>query len=219
MPDPIAPAAVEPVLGGAPAGAAPAAAPSQGAAPAGGGPSKVAAPSGDEAAAKAAADKAAAEAGVKPVEYADFTLPEGVKFNDEILGEFKTTAAELKLDQAGAQKMVDLGQKMVTKAAAAQFEALQAQVKTWETEARADKEFGGVKFDENVALANRALATYGSPALTELLRGTGLSQHPEIIRAFYKMGQATAEDKFVPSTKPASQSSPLGAMYPRSNHT
>lgn len=142
-----------------------------------------------------AAPATAAAAAASP--YADFTLPEGVKFNDAVLGKFKSTAAELKLDQAGAQKFVDIGSEMAKAIGEGQAEALKAAVADWTTAAKNDKEIGGEKFDENVALANRALATFGSPELIDFFAKSGISQNPEVIRAFVRVGKAVSEDTLV----------------------
>jgi hypothetical protein len=96
----------------------------------------------------------------------------------------------------------------------------------WETASKSDKEFGGDKFDANLAVAKKALDAFGTPELRALLgpydpknnpKGTGLGNHPEIIRAFLKAGKAISEDKFVSGTRaPAAltNASAANALYP-----
>jgi hypothetical protein len=49
-------------------------------------------------------------------------------------------------------------------------------------------------------VARKALESFGSPALKELLNNTGLGNHPEVIKAFHKVGKLISEDKMVKGT-------------------
>ncbi len=131
-----------------------------------------------------------------PEEYAEFTMPEGVEFDAELGGDIKAIAKELNLTQDQAQKLADLGLKHGQKAASTQVEQLAKARETWANEAKADKEFGGEKFGENMATAKKAVDAYASSALKDLLNQTGLGNHPEMIRLFHKVGQAISEDRF-----------------------
>lgn len=152
-----------------------------------------------------------------PEEYAEFTAPEGVTFNPEALTDLKALAKEHNLSQEAAQKFADLGAKAVQKAQDGfrdQIEQAQAQ---WTADSRADKEFGGDKLPENLSVAKRALDTFGTPELAKMLGESGLGNHPEIIRAFYRVGKAISEDKMVPGqTKPA-ETDALKKLYPTMN--
>lgn len=186
----------------APAAAAPAAQPAQ--------------PASDAKPAEGTPPADAKPADDKPIEYADFTAPEGVTLNSEALTELKAFAAEKKLTQEEAQKLVDLGAKTMQQQQAAlvsQIEQAQAQ---WSDASRTDKEFGGDKLAENVAVAKQALDTFGSPELSKMLKESGLGNHPEIIRAFFRVGKAISEDKTERgTTKPANASDDLAKkMYP-----
>lgn len=187
----------------APAAAAPAAQPTQAATDPAAASATVAAGSTDK---PADADK--------PIEYADFTAPEGVTLNPDAVTELKAFAAEKKLTQEEAQKLVDLGAKTMQQQHAAlvsQIEQAQAQ---WSEASSTDKEFGGDKLAENVGLAKTALDKFGTPELSQMLKESGLGNHPEIIRAFYRVGKAISEDKTVPgSTRPGGGDA-LAKMYP-----
>jgi hypothetical protein len=126
----------------------------------------------------------------KEIEYEEFNLPEGMPLDKELLEEFLPIAKEGKLSQEVAQKMVDLQAKAIAK----QVEAYQKQVDSWAQDAMKDKEFGGDKFQENVAVAIKARDKFSSPELTQLLNETGYGNHPEMIRLFYKIGKAISED-------------------------
>ncbi|MNN57775.1 hypothetical protein D3C81_1727790 [compost metagenome] len=69
------------------------------------------------------------------------------------------------------------------------------QVGEWETALRNDSEFGGANFEANVAIAQQALADFGTPELTAMLKESGLGSHPEVVRFFHKVGQQLAEGK------------------------
>ncbi len=139
-----------------------------------------------------------------PAEYADFTLPEGVTADAALLGELKDLAKGLNLTQAQAQQLADLGLKQLQGVLSAQQQALTDQVKAWAEAAKTDKEFGGDKFEANLAVAKRAVDAFTTPELRALFDKTGLGNHPDMIRAFYKAGKLISEDALLPGgAKPA----------------
>jgi hypothetical protein len=152
----------------------------------------------------------------KPVEYADFTVPEGVKLNDAVVGDLKAFAKSKGLTQDEAQQLVDLGIKNAQNQHATLVDQIAQQQASWIEAARIDKEIGGDKLDENRALSKRALDAFGTPELTKMLDESKLGDHPEILRAFYRVGKAISEDRLVAgSTKPTASK----PFYSNSNHT
>lgn len=158
---------------------------------------------------KAAADKAAADAKAAgaPEAYEAFTLPEGLTADTPVLGEFAALAKEANLPQATAQKFVDLAGKMQTQTIEGVQTALEAQGDKWGQDAKADKEFGGDAFDANLAIAKTALDTFGTPELKSLLNQSKLGNHPEVLRAFVRIGKAISQDGFVPGRNSGSAKS------------
>lgn len=154
-----------------------------------------------------------------PEEYAEFTAPEGMKFDEAILGDFKSLAKEHNLSQEVAQKFADIGAKAAQVQNDNFIKQIEAAKVEWANASRIDKEFGGDKLGENVAVAKKALDMFGSPELTEVLKTSGLGNHPEIIRAFYRVGQQISDDKFVPGGKAPSgaEKSVAQRMYPDMN--
>lgn len=132
-----------------------------------------------------------------PDQYEDFTFPEGVVVDEEAVGEFKDIARELNLDQAGAQKVADIGAKLAAKWATQAQENFQATLDTWVSEVKADKEIGGDALPQTLAVAKRALATYGTPALQELLNASGFGNNPDVIKFCHKVGMTLKEDAVV----------------------
>lgn len=148
----------------------------------------------DEERAAEDARKAEEEAKSKaPEEYADFTLPEGMEVDKDLLAEFLPIAKELKLTQDQAQKLVDIEAKMVAK----RMDAWNTVVQGWSEATKTDKEIGGDNFDKNVEVAQRALNTFGTPELKTALNQYGLGNHPELIRLMVRIGNAMREDGIV----------------------
>lgn len=177
---------------------------------------KSAAPGGDEAAPDKSAepgDKAAAEAD-KPIEYTDFTMPEGMALDANLLGQFTPIAKELKLGQEQAQKLVTLYAEQQKAAAAASVKAWGDQQKAWETASRSDKEFGGDGLDANLAVAKQALDKFGTPELKAYLDAFGGGNHPEVIRFFYRIGKAVSEDTFHAGSAPGRAADPAHILFP-----
>ncbi len=132
----------------------------------------------------------------EPAAAADFDikLPEGVVADAETLTNFKALAKEAGLKGEHAQKITDLYIGMVQKQAEADAAAADAETRAWGEALKTDKEFGGPAWDANKATAQRALDKFGSPELGALLTQSGLGNHPEVVRAFYRIGKALKED-------------------------
>lgn len=152
------------------------------------------------------------------IEYAEFNKPEGMLFEPKIMDEFIASAKEAKLSQDQAQKLVDMGAQLQEKLLAEQRAAWDAQRTTWAESAQSDKEYGGDKFNENLAIAKQAYDALATPELKELLDTTGIGNHPEMIRVFYKAGLLLSEDKVVAADRGAAPSAnDPRSLYPNSN--
>lgn len=143
-----------------------------------------------------ATDQADAAAATTEEGY-DFKFSEGVEIDGESLTEFKGIAKELGLKGDHAQKVASLGEKMMQKWQAGQQEAFAAQAAQWADSSRADKEFGGEKLGENLAIAQKALEQFGTPELRQLLEDTRLGNNPEMIRFMVRAGKAISDDSIV----------------------
>ena len=142
---------------------------------------------------KALADEDKAE-GKAPESYEKFSLPEGFEYDEKLAGEFGGVAKELGLSQDQAQKLVDHYIKLSQEGIAVQTERLAQVSEEWKSAAETDKEYGGAKFEENIALAKNALDTLGSPELSKYLVDSQLGNHPEVIRFCWKVGRLLADD-------------------------
>jgi len=120
----------------------------------------------------------------EPDEYADFSLPEGVELNEELLAQANPVFKELGLSQEQAQKLVDFESARVQ----AQVDQFHQQVDAWKEAAREDKEFGGDKLEQSLASANNVLKGNFAPAFIEELKQIGFLNHPELIRGLTRIG-------------------------------
>ena len=113
---------------------------------------------------------------------------------------------------------VKLIETLVPEMATAQKTRQDATVAGWLDQAKADPEFGGDKLAENLAVAKKALDAFGSPELVKMLNESGLGNHPEIVRAFYRAGQKISSGSFVPSGAGAPQTRDAAkTLYPNMN--
>lgn len=163
------------------------------------------------AAASTEGDKNGTTAAPKPQgapEKYEFKAPEGVQLDATVVDEFSAVAKELGLPQDAAQKVIDKLAPAMAKQNLATVTAAMDQASTrWVEAVHSDKEIGGDKLQENLAVAKKALDRFGTPELRALLgkfdpkanpMGTGLGNHPEIIKAFYRAGKSISEDRPVP---------------------
>ncbi|SNR73743.1 hypothetical protein SAMN05192560_0777 [Methylobacillus rhizosphaerae] len=132
----------------------------------------------------------------------DFKAPEGQAFDEGVISAFSEVAKELNLSQDNAQKVLD---KMAPVIQQQQVQQLSQARAAWVETVKADKEIGGDKLNENLAIAQRGIKHVGSPELTTLLNESGLGDHPEVIRTFVRIGKLFSEDGFV-AGKPAAHS-------------
>ena len=134
---------------------------------------------------------------LKAPEKYELTVPEGFQLEPETTAEFEAIAREFDLDNDQANKLVPLGVKLAQRIQTQQAEAHQTQVAQWADAVRNDKEMGGANFDATVNTAKKALDRFGTPELKTLMDTSGFGNHPEIVRAFHRIGLAIADDKFV----------------------
>lgn len=172
---------------------------------------------GEQSANKPAEKPAEKPADDKPIEYADFTLPEGVKLDDAKLGEFKTIAAEAKMPQEHAQKLVDLYAAEIKQVQEAPLRAWNDLQKQWREEVISDPEIGGANLDKNLATIKGGLnALLGEQAKSffEALNVTGAGNNPAIVRGLLKAAAPHAPATPVDGNPGSGGKSAGAIMYP-----
>lgn len=170
---------------------------------------------------EAPADDASGEAAsAKPERAApekyELVLPKGTAMDSELLAEFESTARELKMPQEEAQTLIaKLAPKIAERQAQREAEQVEQASTRWTQASMADKEFGGDKLAENLALGEKALAAFGTPVLREMLANTRFGNHPEVIRFMVRAGKALSEDsRLVTGGKPPSAKDAASTLYP-----
>lgn len=175
---------------------------------------QTAAPTPGDKPAEGAKPEADTPAPSAPEKY-EFKAPEGTEFDASVLAAYSEVAKELNLPQDAAQKVLD---KVAPVMAAQQAEAIRAVNAQWLEATKSDKEFGGENLDANIAIAKKALDTFGTPELRALLDTTGLGNNPELIRLCYRAGKAISEDRFVGgNAAPQGAATVAQRMYPNMN--
>ncbi len=154
-----------------------------------------------------------------PEKYADFKLPEDRQITDEFLAEAKANGWTQEQAQLELDRTIELENSTIKDFTAQQQTQRKALVQSWVDEVRADPELGGDKHDTTMAVAKKALDTFGSPELNQLLEKTGLGSNILVIRCFQAIGQKISEDnRFVGGQSPGNHQTGdagvLARMYP-----
>lgn len=140
---------------------------------------------------------------VVPEKYAFDNLPEGYKLDETAAAEWSGVFKELGFTQEQVNKLMEMDAKRqqgMVQAYQQQAEQYrQQQLGEWIGQLQADPEFGGVKFEANVAVAQKALGEFGTPELSKYLAESGLGSHPEVVRLFHRIGHQLAEGQLLRS--------------------
>jgi hypothetical protein len=136
---------------------------------------------------------------VLPEKY-EFTV-EGFTPDPDILTAADPVLRELNLTNEQANKLAPLAQSIVEKTTASLVQQLQAgaavQKKAWLDAFTADPEIGGTNKAQTEVLAAKALDalgyTKGHP-FRQALNDSGFGNHPDMIRAFRRLGEMVGED-------------------------
>ncbi len=129
-----------------------------------------------------------------PEKYEPFKIQDGLPVDEELLKQFSEQAKVANLTQDQAQKVVDY------------YGTLQKQQQdlfkqtTAEWKAQTLKSLGPTPEKELVHAAKGRDAFF-TPEAVKILSDSGLGNHPEIVRAFIKIGKAIADDTVVDGGK------------------
>jgi hypothetical protein len=134
---------------------------------------------------------------VVPEKY-DIKLPEGSKLDASHVEKIALFAKERGLSNEDAQAIVERDQKLLSAREEAMTQEVRKIVEGWPTQAKADPEIGGEAFDKNVELAKRVVDRIDKEgSLKKLLNESGYGNHPDVLRAFVRMGKMMTEDQLV----------------------
>lgn len=122
----------------------------------------------------------------------DFTVTG--EYDPSVLSTYTELAKSMGITKDNAQKMLDQMGPAMKQAELAKLESARAE---WMQQSKSDPEFGGAKLEASLQIANKAYEALASPTLKELLKESGLVNHPEMVRLFRKAGEMISEDHFV----------------------
>lgn len=146
-----------------------------------------------------------------PETYAAFSAPEGLAIDPALIEQAAPIFKELGLNQAQAQKLVDIAVKRQQDAISG-YQAMRAD---WVDQVNKDPEIGG-KLDAVKAEIGKLYDAFGGrndPAIKSFISAmdlTGAGDNPAFIKLFYKMAQKVNEGKHVTAGAP----SPEGQRSP-----
>jgi hypothetical protein len=140
----------------------------------------------------------------------DLKAPEGFEVNADVTAAYAGVAKEAGLSQEAAQTLFE---KMAPVIASQNESLLEVAAQGWKDAQKTDKEFGGDKLDENLAVAKKAMDAFATPELAALLETSRLGEHPDMIRLFYRVGKQLSEDRIVTGSR-ASGNDTTGFNYP-----
>ena len=129
-----------------------------------------------------------------PESYTDFTLPEGVKVNEELIGPFHELGQKHGLAQEAMQDMINLQIESAKADQEAHTKAFVDLKAGWLDTVKKDPEIGGQRFDETLELGKKAMQEFAPPEMGQILREYGLGVHPAIMKFARNVGAALAED-------------------------
>lgn len=127
----------------------------------------------------------------------EYNLPEGMEVDQALADKFEPIAKEAGLTNDQVNKIAPVIAEHLQDMAEKQTEAWQNTVEKWGEELKADPEFGGAKFNDNVEIAKKAINQFGGEELTKALEETGMGNHPALVKFAHAVGKAIGEDGFI----------------------
>lgn len=134
-----------------------------------------------------------------PEQYEEFQAPEGLSYDDQVIGAFKDVAKELNLSQKQAQHLLD---KCAPVIAQRQIERIKAVSDQWVERTKADKEIGGTNWTRAASDIARVRDRFGvnadgkmDPDIAEFM-STPIGNHPGLLKLLARVGRAFGEAGF-----------------------
>lgn len=157
-----------------------------------------------------------------PIAYEAFTLPEGVSLQGERFDALKSALSESRVDQAHAQKFVDMHVAEVLRERS-QWREQQSKAwidanAAWIEQVKADPEIGGNRLETSLTAAKTLLGQLmhtpeEKAELQQALTMTGAGNHPIIIKAFARAAAMMKEGAPPATAQPKPQLSPAQRRY------
>ena len=125
--------------------------------------------------------------------------PNGYDFGDDdgALDDYREFAHQAGLTQDQAENVLNLYSDISEDEEAQRIKSIEDL--GLDSKINLQKEWGK-NYDGKIDMATRAFAQFSSPELKSIMNDTGLGNHPEMIRAFSKIGEMLGEDSLVVGT-------------------
>lgn len=133
-----------------------------------------------------------------PEKYEPFKMPEGFVADEVANKTFAEWAKTANLSQEAAQKAVDLYASMLTQQQKASQDSFEQMKKDWHDES---VKMLGPNSKAEMAFISKGRDTFFDADAVQILKDSGLGNHPAIVRAFIKIGKAIADDTVVDGGK------------------
>ncbi len=121
-------------------------------------------------------------------------MPEGMELDPTWAEAMQPALKDAGITGKQAKALAPLVAKLRADEAKAQMDAWGETLRGWTDAAEKLPEFKEIGHEAGLAIANRGLDAFGTDDLKQALANTGMSNHPELVRAFYKIGLTVKED-------------------------
>jgi len=143
-------------------------------------------------------------------DYKDVKLPENMKLDETMAGQFNEYAAKLNLSQKGANDLMAMAVELTKTTQQKTVESLgklqDAKIQKYKQELNSDSEVGGANLKESIATANLAYdAFFADQEMRDMIAQVGLNVHPKFVKALKAIGSQMKEDKIHSSGNPAAE--------------
>lgn len=157
-----------------------------------------------------------------PMEYPEFTLPEGFSAEPERMEQYRGLLSEYRVPPEAGQRLIDAHvdalRQYAEQASAEQHRVFNETRSAWREQVKSDEQLGGAGHQTAMAQIGRMRDTLVAPerraAFDEFLRVTGAGDHPEFLRILHNASRRFGEPSAsVPSAKPPSPPRRLRDLY------
>jgi len=140
-------------------------------------------------------------------------LPEGMKVNEELSKQFRSTAHKLGLSNAQTKELFNLYNTTMVNTFTSVAKEREAAKQTATANLKTE---WGTDYDTNMAVVKRAYDEFGDESLTKYLDESGEGNNPVLIKAFYNIGKKMLDDNIVNGKLGQKKNNEGGFEYPNS---
>lgn len=142
-------------------------------------------------------------------DFADITVED---IDPAMFDEYLVQSKENGMTKTQVETQLKKGKELRDRVIQAQFQKVEQTKSEWLKATQNDPEIGGDKIDNTLAVASLAMKTVSSE-FRQVLNTTGLGNHPELIKVFYKLGLTMKQDGIVPGAPAKAEKSLADRFY------